>query len=62
MIDYNTITTISKNHNYEETILENSTLKRKNKLLFATLIIVGLGFLRTAFYLINEENKQSKNN
>ena len=61
MIDYNTITTISKNHNYEEIILENTTLKRNNKLLFATVLILGLAFIGTAFYLINEENKHCKN-
>ena len=60
MIDYNTITTVSKNFNYEQTIAENESLKYNNKILLATGIMVGICFLGVAVYLINEEIHQRK--
>jgi hypothetical protein len=55
MIDYNTITTVNKNFNYEQTIAENETLKYNNKILLATSVVVGICFFGVAVYLINEE-------
>jgi hypothetical protein len=60
MIDYDTITTVSKNFNYEQTIAENETLKLNNKILLATGVVVGICFLGVAVYLINEEMQHKK--
>ncbi len=60
MIDYDTITTVSKNFNYELTIAENETLKHNNKIFLATGVVVGICFLGVAVYLINEEMQHRK--
>jgi len=60
MIDYDTITTVSKNFNYEQTIAENETLRHNNKILLATGVVVGICFLGVAVYLINEEMQHRK--
>ena len=60
MIDYNTITTVSKNFNYEQAIKENESLKYNNKILLATGVVVGICFLGVAVYLINEEMQYKK--
>jgi hypothetical protein len=57
MIDYSTITTVSKNFNYEQTIAENQTLKQNNQVLLAAGVIVGICFIGVAIYVIREENK-----
>jgi uncharacterized oligopeptide transporter (OPT) family protein len=56
MIDYNTITTVSKNFNYEQTIAENQKLKYNNQFLLATGLIVGICLIGIAIYVIQEEN------
>jgi hypothetical protein len=60
MIDYDTIITVSKNFNFEQTIAENETLKHNNKILLATGVAIGICFLGVAFYLINEEIQNRK--
>ena len=55
MIDYDKITSVSKNFNYEQTIAENETLRHNNKILLATGVVVGICFLGVAVCLINEE-------
>jgi hypothetical protein len=60
MIDYSTITTVSNNFNYEQTIAENETLRNNNKILLATGVVVGICFLGVAVYLINEEMQHRK--
>jgi hypothetical protein len=60
MIDYDKITTVSKNFNYDQTIAENESLKYNNKILLATGVVVGICFLGVAVYLINEEIQQRK--
>jgi hypothetical protein len=60
MIDYNTITTVSKNFNYEQTIAENESLKYNNKILLATGVVVGICFIGVTIYIINEETKVRK--
>lgn len=59
MIDYNTITTISKNHNYEELLSKNYTYKAENKKLKFLLLAIGVCIVGVGAYLVlKEENKK----
>lgn len=60
MIDYNTITTVSKNFNYEQTIAENETLRHNNKLLITVGVVFGICFFGATIYFITEERKVNK--
>jgi hypothetical protein len=59
MIDYNTITTVNKNFNYEQTIAENQTLKYNNKMLITAGVVVGFCLIGFTIYRL-KENKEIK--
>lgn len=56
MIDFRTITTISKNFNYEDTIEENQLLQHNNQVLLIAGLLVGIVLLGAAIYVLNEEH------
>jgi hypothetical protein len=59
MIDFRTITTISKNFNYEDTIEENQMLQHNNQVLLIAGLLVGIVLFGSAIYVLNEEHNNT---
>lgn len=60
MVDFRTITIISKNHAIENTIAENQAIRSKNELLALIGISAGVLIIIMAIHYAKEENKREK--